>query len=162
VPSDPGDADVRPHRLSAVILPERPWHSAHRPILAPPLWRVRPAALKARLKRIDNAQNSKILELEELPADPADTAAAAMRTRIRARFADLHTERQQIETQLQALEKTTPTAADPALLDQLPLVGDILPGLPPALKARLFQTFDMEVLWNKPGQHPPIRQSKSQ
>jgi hypothetical protein len=74
-----------------------------------------------------------------------------MRARIRARFADLHHEREQIETQLAALAKTTPAAADPALLDELPLAGDILPGLPPALKARLFAAFDLEILWNKPG-----------
>ena len=113
------------------------------------------AALKARLKRIDAAQNSQIIELEELSADPADTAAA-MRARIRARFADLHTERQHIETQLAALAKTTPRAADPALLDQLPLAGDILPALPPALKARLFQAFDLEILWNKPGHQATV------
>ena len=71
------------------------------------------AALQARLKRIDAAQNSQIIELEELPADPADTAAAAMRARIRARFADLHTERQQIQTQLTALAKTTPPRRRP-------------------------------------------------
>ena len=53
------------------------------------------AALHARLKRIETGQNSCILELEELPADPADTAAAAMRGRIRARFAQLHSEREQ-------------------------------------------------------------------
>jgi hypothetical protein len=40
-------------------------------------------------------------------------------------------------------------AADPALLDRLPLLGDILPSLPPALKGRLFAAFDIEVLWNK-------------
>ena len=109
------------------------------------------AKLQARLKRIDTAQNSQILELEQLPADPADTAAAAMRARIRARFADLHHEREQLETQLQALAKTAPAAADPALLDQLPLPGDILPALPPALKARLLAAFGIEILWNKPG-----------
>jgi len=43
------------------------------------------AAIQARLKQIDTAQNSCILELEQLPADPADTAAAALRSRIRAR-----------------------------------------------------------------------------
>ena len=108
------------------------------------------ARLQARIRRIETAQNSQILELEDLPADPADTAAAAMRARIRARFADLHHEREQIETQLQALAKTTPAAADPALLDELPALGDILPGLPPALKARLFAAFGLEILWNKP------------
>jgi hypothetical protein len=113
-------------------------------------------ALQARLRQIDTAQDSKILELELLPADPADTAAAAMRARIRARFADLHHEREQIETQLKALDKITPATADPALLDQLPIAGDILPALPPALKARLFAAFDLEILWNKPGQQATV------
>lgn len=48
------------------------------------------------------------------------------------------------------------TAADPALLDQLPFTGDILPGLPPALKARLFAAFGLEILWNKPGQQVTV------
>ena len=114
------------------------------------------ARLQARIRRIEAAQNSQILELEQLPADPADTASAAMRARIRARFADLHHEREQLETQLQALAKTTPAAADPALLDELPVLGDILPGLPPALKARLFAAFGLEILWNKPGQQVTV------
>jgi hypothetical protein len=114
------------------------------------------AALTARLKRIDNAQNSKILELEELPANPADTAAAAMRARIRARFAELHAEREQIETQLRTLNATAPAAADPTLLDQLPLAGDIFNELPAALKTRLFQAFDMEVSWNKPARQATV------
>jgi site-specific DNA recombinase len=114
------------------------------------------AALAARLKRIETAQSSCILELEELPADPADTAAAAMRARIRARFAQLHADREQLETQLAALAKTTPRAADPALLGQLPMPGDILPGLTPELKADLFQAFDLQVLWNKPGQQATV------
>jgi site-specific DNA recombinase len=114
------------------------------------------AALKARIKQIDTAQDSKILELEQLPADPADTASAALRARIRARFADLHHQREQLETQLKALDKTPPAAADPSLLDRLPLAGDILCGLPPALKARLFAAFDIEVLWNKPGQQATV------
>lgn len=75
---------------------------------------------------------------------------------IRGRFADLHHEREHLETQLAALAKTTPAAADPALLDQLSLAGDILPGLPPALKARLLAAFDLQVLWNKPGQQATV------
>jgi hypothetical protein len=114
------------------------------------------ARLQARIKRIETAQNSQILELEQLPADPADTAAAAMRARIRARFADLHHEREQLEAQLQALAKATPSALDPALLDELPALGDILPSLPPALKARLFAAFGLEILWNKPGQQVTV------
>jgi hypothetical protein len=109
------------------------------------------AAIQSRLNRIETAQNSCILELEQLPADPADTASAAMRTRIRARFADLHAERQQLGTQLDALAQVTPKAADTTLLDELPLAGDILPCLDPALKAALFDAFDLQILWNKTG-----------
>jgi hypothetical protein len=114
------------------------------------------APLQARIRRIEAAQNSQILELEDLPADPPDTAAAAMRARIRARFADLHHEREQLEAQLAALAKTAPQAADPALLDELPVLGDVLPGLPPALKARLLAAFDLQILWNKPGQQATV------
>jgi len=60
-------------------------------------------ALTARLKKVTTGQDSCILELEQLPADPADTAAAAMRGRIRARFTDLHAEREQLDAQLAAL-----------------------------------------------------------
>ena len=114
------------------------------------------AAIKTRLKQIDTAQNSCILELEQLPADPADTASAALRGRIRARFADLHAEREQLDAQLAALAASTPRAADPALLDELPLAGDILPGLPPDLKARLLDAFDIQVLWSKPGRQATV------
>jgi len=115
------------------------------------------AALHVRLRRIETGQNSCILELEELPADPGDTAATAMRTRIRARFAELHTQREQIQAQLAALAQTTPHAADTTLLDQLPIPGDILPALTPQLKAELFQAFDLQVVWNKPGRQATVR-----
>ena len=37
-----------------------------------------------------------------------------------------------------------------------PLLGDILPGLPPALKACPFAAFGIEILWNKPGQQVTV------
>jgi hypothetical protein len=40
-------------------------------------------------------------------------------------------------------------AADPAILDEVHHAGDIIPALPPALKARLFAAFDLAILWNK-------------
>jgi hypothetical protein len=43
------------------------------------------AALKARIARIESAQNSKILGLEDVPANPDDPATQAYRARIRAR-----------------------------------------------------------------------------
>jgi hypothetical protein len=65
-------------------------------------------------------------------------------------FAELHHQREQAQAQLDALHETTPKAADPTLLDEFPLAGDILPGLDSPLKARLFHAFDLQVLWNKP------------
>jgi site-specific DNA recombinase len=109
------------------------------------------ATLKARVRQLETAQNAQILALEQLPADPSGTAAAAMRGRITARFAELHADREHAETQLAALAATTPKAADPTLLEELPLAGDILPGLPADLRARLYDAFDLQILWNKPG-----------
>ena len=104
------------------------------------------ARLQGRLKRIETAQDSCILELEQLAADPADTAAAAMRARIRARFADLETTQHR---------KGAP-AYENAAARTATLLGDILPGLPPALKACPFAAFGIEILWNKPGQQVTV------
>jgi hypothetical protein len=79
-----------------------------------------------------------------------------MRTRIRVRFSDLHAEREQLNTQLAALAAARPKAADTTLLDELPLAGDILLGLPPDLKTRLFEAFDLQILWNKPGRQATV------
>jgi hypothetical protein len=114
------------------------------------------ATLTARLKQLDTAQRAQILGLEQLSLDPADTAASAMRARITDRFAELHAEREQTQAQLDALAAEIPKAADPSLLDELPLAGDILPGLDPGLKARLFDAFDLQILWNKPGRQATV------
>jgi len=74
-----------------------------------------------------------------------------MRARIRDRFAQLHTQRTDAETQLDTLTATQPKAIDPAILDEIPYAGDILPDLPPVLKARLFAAFDLHILWHKTG-----------
>jgi hypothetical protein len=95
-------------------------------------------ALTARIKQLDTAQNAQITALEEIPAEPGNPAAAAMRARIRDRFAELHDQRQHAETQLAALAAATPKAADPAILNELPYLDDTLPDLPDHLKARLF------------------------
>jgi hypothetical protein len=79
-----------------------------------------------------------------------------MRGRIRARFTELHSERELLDTQLAALAEVVPQAADLTMLDELPMPGDIVPGLPPDLKARLFAAFDLHILWNKPGQQATV------
>jgi hypothetical protein len=45
--------------------------------------------------------------------------------------------------------KTTPAAADTSLLDELPLAGDVLPRLPPRLRAMPLAAFDISITWNK-------------
>ncbi len=110
---------------------------------------ARLAALQVKIRQNETAQKAQILAQEDLPADPSDPAAAAMRARIRDRFTELHHERQQLQAQLDALSAATPRAADTSLLEELPLAGDILPGLPPQLKAELLAAFGIEILWNK-------------
>ncbi len=50
------------------------------------------------------------------------------------------------EAKLAARASHQPRAADPAILDEIPYAGDILPALPPDLKARLFAAFDLTIL----------------
>jgi hypothetical protein len=84
-------------------------------------------------------------------------AAQAMRARIRDRFAELHAQRTQAETELSRLtQASAPRAANPALLDELPYLGDTLPGLPSAVKARLFAAVDRSILWNKSGRQATV------
>jgi site-specific DNA recombinase len=106
------------------------------------------AALTTMIRKLDIAQNAQITALEEIPDGPA---AQAMRARIRDRFAQLHAQRTDAETELAQLTAATPRAVDPALLDELPYLDDILPSLPAALKARLFAALDLTILWNKTG-----------
>jgi len=107
------------------------------------------ARLNAIIRKLDGQQNAQITALGETSANPGDSAAAAMRARIRERFAQLHAERTTAETRLAALAAAVPRAVDPAILGEVPYAGDIVPAMPPALKARLFAAFDITILWNK-------------
>lgn len=78
-----------------------------------------------------------------------------MRARINARFAELHTQRTDAETKLAALTDTQPQAADPAILDEIPYAGDIH-ALSADLKARLFEVFDLGILWDKTAGHATV------
>jgi site-specific DNA recombinase len=109
--------------------------------------------LVTELARIDLARRSQIMQIETLSTDPADQAAAAMRARCSARFAELHTERQAIQAQLDTLDAANPQpAADLALLDDLPLLAAILEQHPGHLLAALYQAFDIQCLY-KPDMH---------
>ena len=66
-----------------------------------------------------------------------------------ARFTELEDERAQINTQLADLAKTDPGPGDPALLDALPLLGDLLADAPARLQQQLYDAFDLQALYKK-------------
>ena len=72
-----------------------------------------------------------------------------MRTRHLARFTELEDERAQIDAQLAALAKTTHDTPDPSLLDRLPMLGDLITEAPIRLQRRLYEAFDLQLLYNK-------------
>ena len=107
------------------------------------------AAIRRKIARLDTAETALITELET-PADPGDPAAQALRQRIRARFTDLYTQRTTLETEL-AAPQGTPAEHDndPTLLDELPILGDILTEAPAGLTERLLDVFDMQAVYNR-------------
>ena len=112
--------------------------------------RTQAGTLRRKLAKIDTAEAALITELET-PADPADPAAQALRQRIRARFTELYGQRTTLETELAALDAAAPAGQDddPTLLDELPNLGDILTGAPPALTERLLDAFDVQAVYNR-------------
>ena len=114
------------------------------------------AHLEAQLARIEAAERGLISELEA-PADPADPAAAAYRSRIRARYAELYQERTTTEAELAALRATVPEGNDPTLLDELPTVAGVLAEAPPRIKEALLAAFDIYALYSKDTDQVTIR-----
>ena len=108
----------------------------------------RAEGLRKKLAKIDVSERALVTELET-PIDPADPAAQALRNRVRARFTELYTERTGIETELATLETAPAEQDDPALLDELPALGDILTDAPAALTERLLAAFDIQAVYNR-------------
>jgi hypothetical protein len=109
------------------------------------------AALNLRLRQIRTAENAHAREFEALgDLDDDAPAVLALRSRILDRFRELVTERDQIRKQLAHLRKTQPQRQDPALLDELPMLGDILgDDAPLRFHQDLYQAFDLQAVYNK-------------
>jgi hypothetical protein len=109
------------------------------------------AALRKRLRQIDTAENAQAREIEILAHldDPHAPALTALRSRIVARFAEIEDERAKVNAQLTELDKTQPEAGDPALLDVLAYLGDILSGAPARPQHQLYQAFNLQALYKK-------------
>jgi site-specific DNA recombinase len=109
------------------------------------------AALHKRLRQIDAAENAHAREIETLAHldNPHAPAVTALRSRVLARFTELEDERAQINTQLADLAKTDTGPGDPALLDALPMLGDLLAGASARLQQQLYAAFDLQALYKK-------------
>jgi hypothetical protein len=111
---------------------------------------ARAAVLRKKLAKIDTAETALMSELETTPEGMPEAAVAAYRQRLRARFTELYTQRTALQGQLDTL--TTPSdepVSDPALLDELPLLGDILTNAPADLIERLLAIFDLNAVYNR-------------
>ena len=106
-------------------------------------------ALEHELARIQQAQDNLITELETAPAD--DTAVGALRTRIRARFAQLEQHRKQTAAGLDDLSSDPEPADDPALLDEIPQLGDWLTQAPGRIQQQVYDAFDLHIRCDRPG-----------
>jgi hypothetical protein len=109
------------------------------------------ARLRKRLRKIDTTEDAHVREVQALAElDPNSPAVKAMRERHLRAFTGLEAERDDIGAKLAALAKQADDhGGDPALLDALPLLGDVLPRLPSRIKARLFEAFDLAMLYHK-------------
>lgn len=110
---------------------------------------ARAAALRTQLARIDASERGLIRELDDTPAGPGDTAAHAYRARIRERFTERHADRTRAETELAQLSAAATSDNDPALLDELPILGDVLTDAPARLIEQLLAAFDIQALYSK-------------
>jgi site-specific DNA recombinase len=111
---------------------------------------ARAGALRKKLAKIDTAETALISELEQTPEGMPEPAVAAYRQRLRGRFTELYTERTSLQAQLDTLT-TSPDepASDPALLDELPYLGDIVTNAPATLIERLLAIFDLNAVYNR-------------
>ena len=109
------------------------------------------ARLRRRLRQIHAAEKARTDEMEALATTHASAKAIqAMRARHLERFTELETERETIETGLAALATLHAQIISPELLDALPLIPAILPELPelPArLRRKLYQAFDLNMIY---------------
>ena len=117
---------------------------------------VQAKRLDQQLAKVETAQAALITELET-PASPGDPAAQALRERVRARYRELHDQQKTLEAQRDQLDTATTEIHDPALLDALPILGDILTNAPPGLTEQLFEAFRLQAIYSKQHRQVTIR-----
>lgn len=99
--------------------------------------------MAAREDEIDAAEHAHTREIEALGHLPKDSPAlSALRTQIVARFTELEAESTQIKQRLAVLTPAVQLDQDPTLLDDLPVLGDVLTGAAPPVQAQLLQALE--------------------
>jgi hypothetical protein len=106
---------------------------------------------RVRLKQIDAAEDAHVREVQALAdLDPNSPAVKAMRELHLRASTELEAERDQIGAKLTALARQAGDhGGDPALLDDLPMLGDVLPKLADRAKQQLFEALDLAMLYHK-------------
>jgi site-specific DNA recombinase len=107
---------------------------------------------RTRLKQIDTTEDAHVREVQALAGlDPNSPAVTALRTRHLQRFTELEAERDDINSKLASLAKQAiqTGGGDPALLDRLPMLGDLLGQAPDRIKQKLFDALDIQALYSK-------------
>jgi len=137
-------------------LSQNPKYTGHmvygpvRPPKTPPGANKKPPACTSGYGRSTPPRPRTPREIEHLTGlEEHSPAITVLRTRILARFTELETERTQIGERLAALARTSDQQQDPALLDLLPQLGDVLSEVPARLQAQLFAAFGLELIYNK-------------
>ncbi len=142
--------------FAAVGVRPRPGHHAQSQLpatAADPGRPRRPGPHPATKARQDRHRRGRLVTELETPADPGDPAGQALRDRVRARLTELYTERATLNTRLAALTPPPPTL-DPTLLDELPILGDILTNAPAAHRAAPGR-FDVHAVYNRESTSSP-------
>jgi hypothetical protein len=111
---------------------------------------ARAQIIRKKLAKIDTAETALVSELENTPEGMPEAAVAAYRQRLRARFTELYGQRTTLQGQLDTLTTASDElVSDPALLDELPYLGDIVTNAPEVLIEKLLAIFDLSAVYNR-------------
>jgi len=115
-----------------------------------PLWRIEGDAIHA-------AMNNLMAELETLPTGLTGQDADAYRADIRTRYAQRLTERRTTQHELDTLTTPAQPAHDPALLDQIPQLGDWLTTAPETTQHAIYDAFQLTITYHRPTHQATLR-----
>jgi hypothetical protein len=120
---------------------------------------TRVAAVHGRLKELERQQANVVTELREYQSTGDQELDQQWRGQLRDSFAELAGKRKALQAQLAQLAERIPSkaAADPRLLDQLPVIDTDLGRLPEDLERELYGGFQLQVRYHHPSRRVTLR-----